>query len=114
MDDLFDGDPEDTKKLRDEALRRVTEHGGNWQRRALMALHLIPGFEGTAEDIRIRLRMKGLEKPHHHNAWGAMIMEAIKQRRIIENGKRKHMKTLPSHGRETDVYVVLTAPLPKP
>jgi len=107
MDDLFGYDGEAARAARDAALKRVTERGGNWQERALLALVLIPGFIGTAEDIRIRLLMKGLERPHHHNAWGAMIMEAIRLNRIIHNGKRRHMKTKRSHGRETDVYVVL-------
>jgi hypothetical protein len=107
MDDLFGDHHTDAKTLRDRALQRVTENGGDWQERAIIALALIPGFIGTAEDIRIRLLMKGLARPHHHNAWGAMVMEAIRRNRIQFTGKRRHMKTSKSHGRETDVYLVL-------
>ena len=104
MTDLFGGF--DGKGARDEALKRVTTRGGDWQERAIASLPVISGFKGTAEDIRIRLIMKGLDSPHHWNAWGAMIQEAIKRRAIWPTGERRHMRTTKSHARMTPVYVV--------
>lgn len=105
-DDLF-GDVGKAKADRDAALKRVTERGGDWQSRAIAAMSLmLPGFEGTAEDIRIRMMMRGFELPHHYNAWGAMIKAAEKQRVLMRTGQRRHMKGSKSHARKTDVYVV--------
>lgn len=105
-DDLF-GDLGKAKTDRDAALKQVTERGGDWQSRAIAAIPLmLPGFEGTAEDIRIRMLMKGFGPPHHYNAWGAMIMAAEKQRVLRRTGQRRHMKGSKSHARKTDVYIV--------
>jgi hypothetical protein len=109
MADLFgddDNDPEKAKKARDAALRRIRERGGDWRDRAMAALVLIDGFTGTAEDIRIRLLMKGLDKPHHHNAWGEFSKAAIKLKRFLPTGQRRHMRTTKSHARLTPVYTV--------
>jgi hypothetical protein len=104
---LFDDDPDDAKKARDAALARVHANGGRWRDTALVALpYLIPGFVGTAEDIRIRLQLRGLEPPHHHNAWGDLIKAALKKRLIVPTGKRQPMRTRKSHARETPVYRV--------
>lgn len=70
MMDLF-GD-EGAREARDAALKRVQEHGGNWQEKATMALRLKVGFKGTAEEIRLLLIDTGLEPPHHHNVPGAL------------------------------------------
>jgi len=102
--DLF-GD--EAKRARDRALEQVTLNGGDWQDRALQTMSLMRGFVGTAEDIRLKLIMvEGMEPPHHHNAWGALIKEARKRGRIQHTGQRRCMRTKRSHGRETPVYVV--------
>jgi hypothetical protein len=107
MGDLFDDDPNAAKKARDAALARVRQNGGDWREKALCALYLIPGFEGTAEDIRLKLQIKRLEPPHHHNAWGEMIKAALAQKMIIPTGQRRKMRTRKSHARETAVYRVI-------
>jgi hypothetical protein len=104
MTDLFGG--RDAREARDEALARVRNSGGNWRDIALSALSLISGFEGTAEDIRIRLQLKGLRPPHHHNAWGEMIKAALHQKMIVPTGERRQMRTRKSHARVTPVYRV--------
>jgi hypothetical protein len=95
------------RDARDEALARVKNSGGDWRDVALAALHLIPGFEGTGEDIRLRLQLRGLRPPHHHNAWGEMIKAAIEQRMVVATGKQRHMRTRKSHARKTPVYRVV-------
>jgi hypothetical protein len=111
-DDLFPDDPEDAKRLRDAALRRVRERGGNWRDRALASLILLDGFTGTAEDIRIALQVKGLDTPHHHNAWGEMIKAAIEHHLLLRTGQRRHMRTRKSHARDTPIYSVRCARSP--
>jgi hypothetical protein len=105
MTDLF-GD--DAKQARDEALAKVRNNGGEWREIALCGLYLIPGFEGTAEDIRLRLQIKRIPPPHHHNAWGEMIKAALSLKLIVPTGERRHMRTRKSHARLTDVYRVAT------
>lgn len=107
MSDQFDfgQDPEKARKARDEAMKRVGQNAGSWRGNALVALSLLEkGYTGTAEDIRIRLIMKGLEPPHHHNAWGELIRTAIKIGKLIPTGQRKQMKLAKSHARMTPVY----------
>lgn len=102
--DLFGGDP---IKARDEAMKRVAENSGSWRGNAFVALSLLPkGYTGTGEDIRIRLRMKGLAAPHHPNAWGELIKSAIKIGKLVPTKEMRKMKTEKSHARMTRVYRV--------
>ena len=105
MSDLFDAD-ESAKLARDAALRRVADNGGPWHGRALSALVLLKGYEGTFEDIRLTLIRKGLPNPHHHNAWGALSKAAEDQHILVPTGKFRHMQTTKSHARRTAVYYV--------
>jgi len=107
MSDLFGDFEQDAKQARDYAIRKVRENGGSWHSRALLALNLIPGFVGTGEEIRIRLQLRGLAPPHHHNAWGAMILDAIEQGKIRRTGARTWMRTRKSHKRATDILKVV-------
>jgi len=108
MSDLFGDNQDEAKKARDAALSRVASNSGAWRANALAALSLLDrGYTGTAEDIRIRLGMKGLKAPHHHNAWGELIKTAIKVGKIVPTGQRRHMKTTKSHARQTPVYRVV-------
>jgi hypothetical protein len=106
MSDLFGEHQEDAAQARDFALRKMRENGGEWHATALLALNLIPGFVGTGEEIRIRLQLRGLSPPHHQNAWGAMILDAIEQGKIQRTGTRTRMRTRKSHGRATDILKV--------
>lgn len=104
QNDLFGGD---AKAERDAALKRVREGGGDWEDQTIRAISvMMPGFEGTGEDIRIRLLMKGHPPPHDQHAWGSMIKRAIARRVILPTGQRRHMKSAKSHARETKVYLV--------
>lgn len=105
MSDLFG---EGAKIERDVALARVRARGGDWRDKAMTGLVLLNHFVGTAEDIRIKLIMKGLESPHHHNAWGEFIKAAIRSKLLIPTGERRHMRTAKSHARTTAVYQVFS------
>lgn len=104
---LFD-EPSDTAGARrDEALARVAENAGPWLPRALelMRQHR-PGPMGddfTGEDLRVWLTGLGCV-PHHHNAWGALILAALREGIIRPNGRRRAMQTARSHARTTTVY----------
>ena len=93
------------KTERDRALEQVASHGPAWRSRALQAISLIrAGYTGTAEDIRIKLMVHGLDRPHHHNAWGEVMKTAITKKIILPTGEMRHMKGSKSHARRTPVY----------
>ena len=102
--DFFSGDPNEAKRLRDAALKRVADNGGDWREQALLRIVLIESFEGMGEDLKIILRRGGLPEPHHVNAWGDVIKEAIKQGVLIPTGKWAHSKLPLSHARQNPVY----------
>lgn len=59
--------------LRDAGMARVLEGELAWQAAYLRILPSIfaPGDEITAEDIKHRMRARGLYEPHHPNCWSA-------------------------------------------
>ncbi|HEY2596962.1 MAG TPA: hypothetical protein VGJ79_00625 [Candidatus Dormibacteraeota bacterium] len=100
-DDLFEGGPE----ARDAALEKVSGNNKTWMRDALRMMRTLPAGElGTAEDIGRRLRWQGLPHPSDPGAWGALTMQAIQKRIIVNTGKRRQMKGRKAHARSTAVY----------
>ena len=100
MPDLFDFD---AKRDRDEALDRVSEPNPHWMRDCLAKIAAAPFGEFTGETLRTWLE-KEVGHPHHHNAWGALINTAVRQKTIIFVGRYEHMKGPKSHARKTPVY----------
>jgi hypothetical protein len=73
---------------------------------ALAAITLLEsGQFMTGEDVRVAI-VNTVGEPHHHNAWGAMIKSAVKQRLIIPTGKWRPMKLPQSHARVSPIYRV--------
>lgn len=96
----------DAKAERDAALARVGSHGGgNWSRAARLKVRSFPtGWEGTGEDIRLRLLNAGFPPPHHHNAWGSLVGTLEKHGWLRWTGEIRSMRTRRSHARSTKVY----------
>lgn len=108
--DLGDGDdgPDYRQALnahdaRDIALGVVAENSGAWFPRACEAVAKLSNWEGTGEDLRL-LIAPVIGEPHKPNAWGALINTAIKRKYLFRTGERRHMVTVRSHARMTDVY----------
>lgn len=94
------------KLARDEALKRINDNSGDWMTRAVVSVSLIEtGTLMTGEDIRVRI-VSIVGEPHHHNAWGAMIKNAITQKLILPTGKWRCMKLPQSHARSSPIYRV--------
>ena len=103
---------------RDNALnwvaRKLPEKGERWIDKAVvafkanrLALKENPFHSPvTAEWIRLSLVSRGLELPHHHNAWGAFIMALIRAGYIVPTGQYVNMKTKESHARRTAIYQI--------
>lgn len=93
------------KLARDAALSQVTDNAGTWMDSALAQLNLLRRemSEFTGEQIRIEIA-DAIGPPHHHNAWGALIMVAVNRKIIYATGAYEAMKTTKSHARRTPVY----------
>lgn len=89
---------------RDQALDQVAENAGDFMTEAFEFIRKLQPGEYTGEDIRLTCQHWGIE-PHHHNAWGALIVKCIKAGVLRNTGRREHMKSPKSHARKTDVYV---------
>ena len=104
--DLFEADI--AKSRRDAGLLTVDENAKPWSDIAFEALLGMRSETDlstfTAEHIRLQIEKK-IGNPHHHNAWGALIMKAVKRGIIINTGEYVPMKTPRSHARRTPVYV---------
>lgn len=101
--DLFEA--AEARTERDDAIGRVSANAGNWMQRARISVRALPsGWEGTGEDIRLQLVNGGLEPPHHHNAWGALINWCVKAEVLEWTGRIRNMRTRRSHARSTKVY----------
>jgi len=93
----------DSAVARDEALTRVGTNSQPWKDRALALVATVPGEEFTGEDIRTHV-VSRIGNPHHHNAWGALVMASIRAGLIEDTGRRASMTLKRSHARRTPIY----------
>ena len=91
------------RALRDQALERVRLHSGSWIEKALLAMSVLQG-EYTGEDVRAFLDPV-VGRPHHSNAYGALIAGAIRRGILTPTGRYKAMKRPSSHYRKNPVYL---------
>lgn len=91
------------KGARDEAIERVSDE--SWMDDAFNVLLgcVEVGWEGTGEEIREMLTGRGLRDPHHHNCWGAFIMDMLRRKYLTKTGVYVNMHTVKSHARATPV-----------
>jgi hypothetical protein len=89
--------------LRDEGISRVLSHNETWAERARSAINTLRNWEGTGEDLRLAV-VAVAGKPKHHNAWGGVVMGAVKQGILTPTGEYRPMVTDKSHARKTPVY----------
>lgn len=93
----------DAFDARDIALEVVAANSGKWFPRAFEQVTKLKDWEGTGEDLRL-LISPIVGEPHKPNAWGALINTSIKRECLFRTGERRHMRTVKSHARTTDVY----------
>jgi hypothetical protein len=102
MTDLFRA-----TEARDTGLAQVSTNAGQmWEKAAFDILEKMSGFEGTVEDIKIRMQLKGLDPPHHYNEWGAWTMKALKRGLLKFTGKSRQTVSRRAHRRVAKVYTV--------
>lgn len=102
QDDLFSG-----RWARDAALAQVEAAAETWFTQAMAALRgmgaAVNHVEVTGEDIRHWIT-KRIGPPHHHNTFGALVMQAVRARVIEPTGRYVHMRDERSHARRTPIY----------
>ena len=94
---------------RDDALDKVLRRDWIWRAQIIAFIEDLPmGWVGTGEDIRHAALEAGIPRPPHHNAWGAAIMHAVKNKHWLRwTGRVLSMKDKSSHARLTREYVRL-------
>lgn len=96
------------RQARDDALDAVLNKNAIWRTHVLDFIEnrLPQGWVGTGEDIRRLAVEDGLPNPGHPNAWGAVIMYAVKNKKWLQwTGKARPMTQRSSHARLTREYV---------
>ncbi len=104
--DLFD--KKTAKEHRDSAIDRVSSNNQAWLFDALAHIPKLAGETMTGEEIRLQVEI-AVGPPKHHNAWGALIRQAIKEKLLIPTGQYKAMETPKSHARRTPAYWIKEA-----
>jgi hypothetical protein len=91
---------------RDTALDAVLRRDWIWRAQIMSFIEDLPqGWTGTGEDIRHAAIDAGLAQPHSPNAWGAAIMDAVKNKKwLMWTGKVQAMRDKSSHARITRLY----------
>ncbi len=89
---------------RDEGIDIVSNNALSWFDQAASYISQMNAWTGTGEDMRM-LITQVIGEPHHHNAWGAMIMAAVRKGDLIKTGEMRKMVGDKSHARMTPVYV---------
>jgi hypothetical protein len=102
----------EAERLRDAGLRKVEANSDGWINLALIALHqerreaLKAGngdFIFTVNNIK-SLVLIDVGKPHHHNAWGALVKAAMKKGLIVDTGGWIRSTEPKSHARRIPTY----------
>lgn len=93
------------REARDEALALVAGNSDGFISAGLELISRLPRGDATGEDIRFALEAKGLI-PHHHNAWGALTLAAVKRGLLRRTDRFVNMRGPKSHARMTRVYII--------
>jgi hypothetical protein len=94
---------------RDAALAQVGDNAGaDWRIAARDVFDAMPEDEMTGEDIRLACEAAGV-KPHHNNAWGAMVLTLVREGLLEPTNEYRPMRAKGSHARKTQVYRRATA-----
>ena len=101
MNDLFTAG----ETARDAALEDVAANAKAWMADALVLIQSMEhrGFTVTGEDVSVFVAAE-LGPPHHPNANGALIMNAVRKKILKATGEYRPMKKRQSHARKTPVY----------
>jgi hypothetical protein len=95
------------ESARDEGIAIVREHNPNFMLDCLDELrsfqHARMGQDFIGEEFRHFCQARG-HVPKHHNAWGSLMMNAVRLGLIEGTGEYLKMKDKTSHARKSQLY----------
>ena len=98
----------EAKKLKEEGMQRAVDnaelHAPNWKEQALEYVRNFPQQRFQTEDVRVWAYEKGLERPPHDRAWGAVIAAARKQG-IVKHDGYESVSNPAAHSTPASVWV---------
>ncbi len=95
------------EKLRDEGIKRVSDHNVEWVNLILFIIYGVANrFETfTSDEVRNAARLHGIPEPQSPNAWGAAFQAAHSQKLIAKvEGSMRSSKLPSSHARMLQVW----------
>jgi len=105
--------PEVARALRDMGTQAVLEFaGGDWRGRAIalcteffrIAQAINPGAGTLFEEAKAYAIERGLEDPHHDNAWGAVCLTMSRRGLIVKTGQYANSSGVRSHARVNPLW----------
>ena len=93
------------RQARDEALDRVADNSGRYIDKAMRLIQAMDSTPRIGEEIRLEVEAE-IGKPHHHNAWGAIIAQCTIKGILVKTGVWRQMTTKASHARHSPEYRV--------
>lgn len=90
---------------RDTGIEQVLDNSAPWKDRAMEVVVSIPyGTILTGEEVR-QMVVDKIGPPHHHNAFGALIMNAVRKSFLSPTGRYVKMRLKSSHARKNPEYM---------
>ena len=90
---------------RDAGIEKVSRNEKTWTEEAHELILKYPHPTATGEDLRTWVEEK-IGPPHHYNAFGAMVMGAIRKGLITNSGIYETGKRKESHARRNPRYII--------
>jgi len=101
MGDLFD--LLEAERARDKSVDRAYTNAKDWAQDFFALIENLPvGWEGTAEEMRLHLKMPS--PPTSPNAIGATVMKAVRADLLRWTGQMRKPTNKKSHARKTQVW----------
>jgi hypothetical protein len=107
MTDMPHVSPQAGAELRDAGIDLVATNAADWfldAKKLFYRFNLKRAGDFTGEEFRLWALKQGLLHPPHPNAWGAVIMHAVRLKLIEDTGTVRHMTIASSHKRRSTVW----------
>jgi len=91
---------------RDKGIAKVAANSPTWIEQAHTLIKEYPKDKATGEELKVFLRER-IGEPAHHNAYGAMVMGAVRKGLLVGTGEFPTMKLKNSHARRNQLYRIV-------
>lgn len=91
---------------REKGIAKVAANSPTWIQKAHTLIKEYPKDKATGEDLKVFLRER-IGEPAHFNAYGAMVMGAVRKGLLVGTGEFPTMKLKNSHARRNQLYRIV-------